>query len=370
LPIDGPAFGAELKSVNDWQIEFNASGAARKLPATDLVAWGAFREPGSGSQIFLASGGLLVADVITLDKDTLQCEGDALGAVRLPLEAVAGILWHPPLERARRDQLTSQIRSASGEADRVLLDNGDELTGAIAGLKSDSLKLDMAAGPASAEVNHITAVIFNPSLAARPQPRGLRAMLGFADGSRLLATQFSLKNGDIELELAGVGPARSAGERIVALQPLGGKAVYLSDLKPAAYKHIPYLQLNWPLAVDASVNGGPLRYGGKLYLKGLGMHSAARVTYDLDGSYRFLRSELAIDDSAGPGGSVDFRVFVDTGDGRWQARYASPAQRGGQPSTPMSVDLVGAKRISLLVEFADRGDQHDDADWLNARLIK
>ena len=34
------------------------------------------------------------------------------------------------------------------------------------------------------------------------------------------------------------------------------------------------------------------------------------------------------------------------------------------------VDLTGAKRLTLRVDFADRGDELDHADWLNARLVK
>ena len=30
----------------------------------------------------------------------------------------------------------------------------------------------------------------------------------------------------------------------------------------------------------------------------------------------------------------------------------------------------GAARMALLVEFADRGDELDHANWLNARLVK
>ena len=41
----------------------------------------------------------------------------------------------------------------------------------------------------------------------------------------------------------------------------------------------------------------------------------------------------------------------------------------GEP-VPLSADLNGAKRISLLVDFADRGDERDHADWLNARLVR
>ncbi len=148
------------------------------------------------------------------------------------------------------------------------------------------------------------------------------------------------------------------------MQPLGGKAVYLSDLAAASYKHIPYLQLAWPYEQDFNVLGGALRSGGAVYLKGLGLHGAARLTYDLERPYRALQAELAIDDVAAGHGSVDVRVFVDTGAGRWEPRYASPTVRGGQAPVAMSVDLTGVKRISLLVEFADRGDERDEADLL------
>jgi hypothetical protein len=38
--------------------------------------------------------------------------------------------------------------------------------------------------------------------------------------------------------------------------------------------------------------------------------------------------------------------------------------------TPISVDLSGAKQLDLVVDYADRADVLDHADWLNARLIK
>jgi hypothetical protein len=40
------------------------------------------------------------------------------------------------------------------------------------------------------------------------------------------------------------------------------------------------------------------------------------------------------------------------------------------PPTPISVDVRGGKRLSLIVDFAERGDELDHADWLNARLVQ
>jgi hypothetical protein len=72
----------------------------------------------------------------------------------------------------------------------------------------------------------------------------------------------------------------------------------------------------------------------------------------------------AIDQSAGRGGSVRFRVLLDGVE-----KYASPVVRGGEPPVPVSVELGGAKWLELVVDAADRTDVLDRADWLDARLI-
>jgi hypothetical protein len=74
---------------------------------------------------------------------------------------------------------------------------------------------------------------------------------------------------------------------------------------------------------------------------------------------------LGIDDSTSTRGSVQFRVLVD---GR--ERYTSPIIRGGQLPVPISVDIHGAGKLELVVDYADHADVLDHADWLNARLTR
>ena len=62
--------------------------------------------------------------------------------------------------------------------------------------------------------------------------------------------------------------------------------------------------------------------------------------------------------------------FERLGGGNSREAWLTDVVRGGQPPVPLSVDLKGAKRISLLVDFADRGDELDHADWLDARLVR
>jgi hypothetical protein len=55
--------------------------------------------------------------------------------------------------------------------------------------------------------------------------------------------------------------------------------------------------------------------------------------------------------------------------GNWTEAYKSGIVRGGDRTLPVSVDVTGAKGLTLTVDYADRGDELDHADWLDARLI-
>jgi len=165
-------------------------------------------------------------------------------------------------------------------------------------------------------------------------------------------------------EPADAPPWHVGRSQVFFLQTLGGDAVYLSDLESSGYRHVPYLERTWDYGVDRSVGGGPLRVGGKRYLKGLGMHSTSRLSFALPEGMRRFAASLAIDDDADGRGSVTFRVFVDK-----EERYRSEVIRGGQPPVPMEVDVSGGSQLSLIVDFADHGDEQDHADWLNARLV-
>jgi len=60
-------------------------------------------------------------------------------------------------------------------------------------------------------------------------------------------------------------------------------------------------------------------------------------------------------------------------DDEWlEAMKAHPrvGDRGGDAPKSISVDVAGADAMTLVVDYADRGDELDHADWLDARLTK
>lgn len=395
VTVGGERYQAELVAVDvNWLITFRDLATERRLAAADLVAWGAPAEALGGPHLrladggrlvhlLLAEGGLLVAELLKSDERHLEVRSPLFGEVALPLERIAGVMLHPPLHPERRDRLAGRLSSAEGgdppehgtvqrdagrSTDRMILENGDELTGTILGLTSTTVEFEAGVGPVEVEADKVAALAFNPSLlaplAVGPGAPG-RCVVGLRDGSRLVATTLVLDGQQARFTLAGGGDWCAPSDAVVFLQPLGGQAVYLSDLPAASYRHLPFLSLSWPYHADLNVVGTQLRAGGRLYLKGIGMHSASRLTYRLERPYHRFEADLAIDDHAAGRGSVVCRVFADGNE-----KYQSEVIRGGTPPLPISVDITGARQLSLIVDFADRGDELDRADWLNARLVE
>jgi NPCBM/NEW2 domain len=220
-------------------------------------------------------------------------------------------------------------------------------------------------------------------VAVSRQPTPLRAVLAINEKKRpnphckrrgnlslVYANTMRADAKEAEIELAnGVIIKGGAVEDVVAIQLLDGRFVYLSDLKRADYRSVPYLTLTWPLMRNRNVLGEPIVVRGKRYLTGIGMHSAARLTFPLEGKYRRFDSAVALDDSAKGRGSVTFAIYVKR-DNKWAEAYTSHIVRGADEPQPISVDLRGAQGLTLTTDFADRGDELDRAVWLDARLVR
>ncbi len=383
VPVDGEPFEARLTSVDArGNLFFNAAGKPRTLAAADLVTWGQLAELRKGPILVLADGGFLPAAVFTADKADLSVDSARLGTLKLPLGSLAGVVFRPPPHPAELDALLGRIAQQQGQTDRLILDNGDELAGLVEteSLGSNTLKIKGNLGPVPVAVRRVVAVVFNPALRQQPAadhgymvPAGA-AWIGLSDGARLLAARLQLEGDSLELTTLSGAKWKAAAEDLVFFMPrpasgCRGRAVYLSDICPSEYRFLPYLETKWPYKTDRNVTGGQLRCGGRLYLKGLGVHSAAVLRYKLDRPWSRFQAEVGIDDSTGGRGSVGFRVFVDGKDGR-KLKYTSPPIRGGMPPQAISIDLTGATQLDLVVDYGEAGDVMDHADWLGARLVK
>ncbi len=377
-------FPASLERIEpSWDVVVRSEDQVHHVPVGQLVAWGAFRDSDRGPQIILADGSWLIGDVEQFDEDRLEIFSNLWGDVSLPKNQVRGVIFNPSVDPLQRDRVRRQIDDFQGDDHRLWLENGDVIAGSARRLVQEeigpgelliSLVFVTRDRELRIELEKITALAFSSSQAQRIATPVSYTLLGLADGTRLHARKIELSERIARLTLASdiqltIDPP-SLWELTVLVQPLGAGIVYLSDLESVGYKHIPLLARTVPKGLDRNLLGGALRAGGKLYAKGIAVPSASRVAYPLRGRYQRFAAEVALDDSAGPSGSVVFRVLFNDGQGGWQTAWESPPVRSGDAPRPISLDTRGAQAMVLIVDMGERGDVQDHALWLNARLVE
>ncbi|MBN2217736.1 MAG: NPCBM/NEW2 domain-containing protein [Pirellulales bacterium] len=202
---------------------------------------------------------------------------------------------------------------------------------------------------------------------------GAVATLTDAAGSRWSVRSMSLA-GDV---LKATTPSGVAIECALAdlrrLDFSGGKVVSLGQLKPRSIRWTPYLGTAEGLAsqkaffapvFDPGADGPPIVLGGKRFARGIALWSRTELDYDLPEGCRRLEAVVGIDDDVRPQGAArlviraDGRVLLET------------ELCGTEPPQPINLDVSGAARLTILVDFGKGMDLGDHVDLGDARLIK
>lgn len=371
------------------------------IPWQRVVSWGCRRDPRPLPQWLFRDGGIMVANVLQANQQSWRGGNDLLAfasttaiwdEVRAPATGLAGVILQPPRTAHARDAWERQLRQSAGVADQLWLVGGNSVQG-------EFLRAGMDNEEAVAESWNFLARSRNLRLpsqrvtglrlgrdgatveaAARP-----RLWLGFQDGSHVAVRRWTSRAGIMRLELASGGNAailqEAFYEQLCFVRPHREDVLYLADAEPSEQRHRPFLTVRRPLRRGATVLGGLPRVSGRVFGKTLGVASESFVVYDLAAlesetegeaeqplqGWRRLVTAVALDDSAGPLGSVEFEVFVRRGEDWAPAASAGLVRSGDAPRT-LQVDLRGASQIALVVGFGERGDTDDVANWLEPRL--
>ncbi len=364
--------GALAELTADQLVIRGAMGGT--IPMADVVRidWPGRRVASLCGQnlVLLANGDRIVADPVQTANDILRAKWRdfaGLPLLSIPLEMVQGIAWKLSQDRTLRSRVITRLLDHAAKTDLLTLKNGNSVSGQFVEFDTDALQIDTAAGPLKINHDSLSSLAFNPELIAFPELEGMRVITTLIDGSRFTATQFQFKpDSGIEFTTAFGGQVTVAVDRVASMQVGGGRAIYLSDLKPHRYTFTPYLSLHWPLRADRDVTGESLRLGGREFAKGLGTHSQAEIAYDLDGQYGHFQALVGIDDDAGPQAHAIAEVFID-GELVWTSE---PLMSGHPPQRIASLDVTGAHTLTLRVQFGDWGDVQDHVNWCDALLVR
>ena len=114
---------------------------------------------------------------------------------------------------------------------------------------------------------------------------------------------------------------------------------------------------------NKSVGGNPLRLRGKTYQRGIGTHTPGMFRIDVDKRGVRFQATAGVDDEAGNGGTVEFRVVCDG-----KMRWSSGVLKGGGEIKSCNVELGGVKILDLVVDTTPDGYGNDHSDWVDAKI--
>ncbi len=214
----------------------------------------------------------------------------------------------------------------------------------------------------SAGLDKVYGFVFGAPAAPRTR-RPATALL--TNGNRFTANVSAADAETITLNADAFGPITLPWRHIRWIDLRSKRIVRIADIQPSKTVQRSVIGLEWPPRMNRSVTGGPLRIGKKTYASGVGVHAYTALTYKLDGAYERFESLVGVDESVSPAGSAIFRVKAD---GR--TLHETKTLRGGMGPVRISVDLAGAKTLTLECDPADELDLSDHANWVNAMLIR
>ncbi len=312
-------------------------------------------------------------------------ENRPVGDIRLALASVRRIVWqrrgrmpHQPGTAFYRDGRSVQFRAfrmSSGEAHLLLSEGGDRRIP-----WSDLAELHLPdTDPWSAIYDEVAQLC--PMLETRLyQIETTTGLVATASLARL-APRFEGNSAESDRWVHGIQPAWSLDILWVPCREIVYRRSWLPREVPLV--RLPAMAAGKSGAATCAVNrnthGGALRSQSQDFGWGLGVHGRGSVAFELPPAARAFRTQLCLDRSAGRGGCIVGRVFVNepAGNPLWQ----SPQLVGSETIADSGgIGLIGPaggqKHLVLAIDSVDQGrpagadplDIRDHADWCDPTL--
>ncbi len=339
------------------------------------------------------------------DEDNLRLLAASLGdrKVEVPLGAITALIAETALfgrpGRLRdypqaRAQLIRRLQGMKVDEDVVLLrrstgssgPQGARIEGIMETLTNGSLTINSdRLGDVKVSYDRLKALVLaqleDDEDDGKPDaPDALRVQMRLLDGSSLVGRLDALGDARARVHHEFLGAVEVELEHLAEIAFLDGRVTYLSDREPAHVREVPGPLFNgtdrYAYKRDTNVLYGPLRMSGRIFRKGLGVHSYSLLEYALAEDDARFRSTIGLDDSARPFSTavaatdvatVVFRVKVD---GKLLFQKAMSWK-----DTPLPIEVpIKGDKLSLEVDFGgvagSMNSTLDRANWADARLVK
>jgi hypothetical protein len=368
--VDGADTVGDLISFSlggslDWQ---PAHTEPVQTPAYEIVAITALHRtaspPATGAAVYLTPQGVLFGEIGDTDEDGLEITSPLLGRLRIPLECITAVVTERGRHTLSAPAVRAAVRSTDRDTDELWFANGDRLSGSLLAINRERVVVETDAGSSQTPTEYLLGVF----LAEAPPPledRKPRGILRLVDSSAVPVNHLRWYGPEVQAAAEDWLDLAFSAQHLTGLEVLGGRWRWLGSLAPSEYEQSSLAGTRWPYRIDANVMDEPLSIDGRTYDRGIGLHSAARLVYYLGGDYETFVAQVGMDDSAGSYADADFEIVVDE-----RTAFRRTGIGCGDPPTPVRLDIGGAQRLEIRVDYGRNGDIQDRVDLADAALIR
>lgn len=382
---DGTTQAARLLQIDfKGQLQFEFAPDTPQVAASDRVfQWGQLTKHPNRPQIVFQRGGYLMFDASEferMDQDTISLRHSIFGSLAIPTRHVQAVRFQPAATDRKLASWLQQIADRTESSDEIRLTNGDKLDGTWTQWQDDMLTFEVAGQSISISADRIAQLqLGQRNVDDKPLPE-TQNWIGLNDGSLLPTDSVELSARSLEVRVFG-SPwkadsfFRPLDMRLVRFIELtnADQLVHVADLPIVDFRHTPFLGEMMPLGKNRNSQQLGIQVNGIVYRHGMGMRPTSRCVVNVPDGAAWFVSEMAIDDVATQNGmkhgSVRFRVFVEDRDKRWSEAFRSDIVRGDTISA-CRIKVDSANRLALVVDWADRANEGDEAVWLNPRFLQ
>lgn len=373
---DGSKFRGSIVEFSADKAVFRTSDGEKTIPAGGLVRL--IPDAASTDKVEMARRWVQLIDGTRFDahevtaadgKATVSFGGDL--SVSVPTSAIRSVRFNEQ-PQAIADQWNA-IVNRPAPADLIVIREDaaiDYLEGVIGDITKETVKFTLDGEVVPVKRTKVEGLIFYHSKS--PALEGAFCVVTDRAGSSIQASRTVLESGKLKLTTPAGAELTLPLERVNAID---FPARYLSEMKTESSTFEPLVREPKVIAdniaklyrprFDGAMKPGPLRLGGRDYLKGIALHSKSTVTFLLPEPFAKLTTTVGIDDRVRPHGNVrliihgDDRVLFDKN------------ITGADEPIPLSLDLTGVTRLKFTVDFgADRIDAGDYLDLCDPRLFQ
>jgi hypothetical protein len=317
--------------------------------------------------LYLTSGDRVGGEPVAIANDQVTWRSPAAGDLTIPLKDLRAI------QRGGQDASQPPQFDPARTEDVVLLNNGDNVKGIITGLEAGKVNVKQASGDViPVGLADAKSILFAAAKGDNLIGRAFRVQL--ADGSVVTAPKVQLNGTKLALTL-GEGATRPVEiAQVVLIEQLNGPVSWLSARVPAETVYQPMFDVSFPPQMDRNYRGERIKFAGRDYSRGIGVHAYCKLTYELDGSFKAFRTQYALNEDAYKG-KVTVRILLDD-----KVVHEAKDFPPGKLSGVILLDLGTAKTLSIEAHPGgdaatdDRTQWHIDTqarlNWIEPALLK